>query len=150
MGKNVRLINIYIKIHNKKNLTLDDLKFLAKYDRECFEKTCKNVLYNLPETKPVLQPAGKEAATEADVREAGTSLPAVRKLNPYEMRDQVETVLARLQKLESDELMVQNVNAEQVKDLIGSLYMEMLFPHNDVDQYFDMQDIDTSTFNAKA
>lgn len=148
MEKNVRLINIYIKIHNKKNLTMDDLAFLAKYDRECFEKTCKNVLYNMPETKPVMQASAQTPKAPAAAQE----LPAVLKKKPYDMRDQVETVLARLKKLEAnpDVLMVQNVNAEKVKNLIGNLYMEMLFPHNDVDQYFDMQDVSTPTFNAKA
>ncbi len=39
MDKNVRLADIYIKIYNKRPLTLEDLTFLAKFDRECFEKT---------------------------------------------------------------------------------------------------------------
>lgn len=56
MGKDTRLVNIYIKIHNKRNLTIEDLNYLFKYDPECFEKTCKNVVYNVPDAKEVLQP----------------------------------------------------------------------------------------------
>ena len=50
MGEDTRLVNIYLKIHNKQPLFLDDLRYLAKYDPECFEKTCRNVVYNIPET----------------------------------------------------------------------------------------------------
>ena len=46
--ENHRLINIYIKIHNKKNITMDDLRYLAQYDPECFRKTFANVVYNIP------------------------------------------------------------------------------------------------------
>ena len=56
MGKDTRLVNIYIKIHNKRTLTMEDLKYLSKYDPECFEKTCKNIVYKMPEAKEVLQP----------------------------------------------------------------------------------------------
>ena len=56
MEKNIRLADIYIKIYNKRPLTLEDLTFLAKYDRECFEKTCQNLFYNIPEAKELLQP----------------------------------------------------------------------------------------------
>ena len=56
MGEDTRLVNIYLKIHNKQQLFLDDLRYLAKYDPECFEKTCKNVVYNFPEAKPVMEP----------------------------------------------------------------------------------------------
>ena len=64
MGKNARLVNIYIKIHNKHTLTLEDLKYLSKYDPECFEKTCKNIVYKIPETKEILQPIKEEQTTE--------------------------------------------------------------------------------------
>ena len=49
MQKDTYLINIYLKIHNKKVITLDDLSYLAEHDPECFEKTCKNVVYNRSE-----------------------------------------------------------------------------------------------------
>ena len=48
MGKDTRLVNIYLKIHHKQPLTMDDLAYLAEYAPECFEKTCKNVVYNIP------------------------------------------------------------------------------------------------------
>ena len=63
MDKNVRLADIYIKIYNKRPLTLEDLTFLAKFDRECFEKTCQNLFYNLPEAKEFLAPELPDAAS---------------------------------------------------------------------------------------
>ncbi len=56
MEKDTRLINIYLKIHHKRSLTISDLSYLAQYDPECFKKTCKNVVYNIPETKPIMSP----------------------------------------------------------------------------------------------
>ena len=64
MGKDMRLVNIYLKIHNKKVITMDDLAYLAKYAPECFEKTCQNVVYNLPESKPVMETKEPEKAIE--------------------------------------------------------------------------------------
>ena len=57
MEKNVRLADIYVKIYNKQPLFMEDLAFLAKYDKECFEKTCRNLIYNIPEAKELLEPA---------------------------------------------------------------------------------------------
>ena len=54
MEKNTRLLNIYLKIHQKRDLSWDDLEYLAEIDPECFEKTCKNVVYNIPQAKPVI------------------------------------------------------------------------------------------------
>ena len=51
MGKNARLADIYIKIYNKKPLMWEDMKFLAVYDPECFEKTCKNLIFKLHSDK---------------------------------------------------------------------------------------------------
>ena len=56
MAKDPRLLNIYLKIHNKRSLTMDDLQYLAIYSPECFEKTCKNVVYNFPNAKPIMEP----------------------------------------------------------------------------------------------
>ena len=50
MDKKARLINIYLKINQKRDLSWEDLEYLAIYDPECFEKTCKNVVYNIPQT----------------------------------------------------------------------------------------------------
>lgn len=69
MGKDTHLVNIYLKIHNKKTLTMDDLAYLAEYAPECFEKTCKNVVYNIPEAKPVMEPEEPAAAGQKEDRE---------------------------------------------------------------------------------
>jgi len=55
MARNIRLASIYVKIHNKKTLTVDDLAFLAMFDPECFRKTCKNLVYNLPKTEVLME-----------------------------------------------------------------------------------------------
>ena len=33
---------------------MEDLQYLAQYDPECFRKTCKNVVYNMPQTKEII------------------------------------------------------------------------------------------------
>ena len=127
VGKDTRLVNIYVKIHNKKNLTLDDMRYLAEYDPVCFEKTCKNIVYNIPEAKPVMEP----------------KLPAVVKTTskpePVE-RQGIDVILDNLKRLEIDEFPVANLDAEQVMALLGNLYMEMLFPHNDIDTFMSVEE----------
>ena len=66
MGKDTRLVNIYIKIHNKRDLTIEDLNYLAKYDPECFEKTCKNVVYNVPDAQQILRPQADHTTKGAE------------------------------------------------------------------------------------
>ncbi len=68
MAKDTRLINIYLKIHNKRTLTMDDLGYLAKYDPECFEKTCKNIVYKIPEIKSIMEPDTSEILEYARLR----------------------------------------------------------------------------------
>lgn len=164
MGKNVRLADIYIKIYNKKPLTMDDLAFLAKYDRECFEKTCHNLIFNEPETKKLMQPEHKsevhnpEAPVEQGAKEQTTKptkTEAVKeetvKASVESGEDKVNLLLKNLKKLEQNEIGIQKLEADHVKNLLGSLYMEMLFPHNDRDRYFHMESEDEqSTFNKKA
>lgn len=122
MEKNIRLVNIYLKIHNKRLLTMDDLSYLAKYDPECFEKTCKNVVYNIPSSKPVVEPR--------------VTLPANTE-QKTEMTDRqfVELVLQNLRRLEANEFPVADVDVDEVKSLLGSLYMELLYPHNDKETF---------------
>ena len=98
---NTRLINIYIKIHNKKNITLDDLRYLAQYDPECFRKTCANVVYNIPETKVVMQNAESEQTTE-------TTMEA--KELPQEEFD-VLAVLDNLKQMDADEAFYKDIDA---------------------------------------
>ncbi len=138
---NTRLINIYIKIHNKKNITLDDLRYLAQYDPECFRKTCANVVYNIPETKVVMQNAESEQTTE-------TTMEA--KELPQEEFD-VLAVLDNLKQMDADEAFYKDIDAKRVKNLLGNLFMELLFPHND-QETFIYEDVgeDDPTFDMKA
>lgn len=149
MGKNARLADIYIKIYNKKPLMWEDMKFLAVYDPECFEKTCKNLIFNIPETEKLMQ---SEAEQESDVEMSRIpeTLPALPKNPVLSDRDRIEILLENLKKMERDEFGVQEVSVEKVKNLLGNLYMEMLFPHNDRDKYFQFENHDSSIFNEKA
>ncbi len=141
MGKDTRLVNIYIKIHNKWTLTVEDLKYLSKYDPECFEKTCRNIVYKLPETKEILQPKAKE--------EKQPPKPPIFEKIPTD-KQRIEEVLANLKQMELKELPVDDVRADEVKELLGNLYMELLFPHNDRERFFRMEDHEElSTFNKK-
>lgn len=138
MGKDTRLVNIYLKIHHKKVLTMDDLAYLAEYDPECFVKTCQNVVYNIPEAKPIMEPAVPEVLYDKSRQEPSD-------------RQRIESVLERLRSLEMNDLPNINVDDETVKSLLGNLYMEMLFPHNDQQAFMSMLDNrDASTFDRKA
>lgn len=137
MKKDTYLINIYLKIHNKKPLTMDDLRYLAEYAPECFEKTCKNVVYNIPETKPIMEPIASKA-------------PDTTFEPPPSDRQSIEKVLTNLKHLEANSFPIANIDTEEVKSLLGNLYMELLFPHNDQDTFFNMSnDKITSSFDRK-
>lgn len=125
MGKDTHLVNIYLKIHNKQTLTMDDLAYLAKYSPECFEKTCKNVVYNKPETKKIMEPS-----LPAVIKQANT-------LEEYNMQN-IKKVLENIRRLETADFPVTNVEADGVKNLLGNLYMELMFPHNDKDIFMNM------------
>lgn len=188
MNRKEQLANIYIKIYNKRSLTMEDLTFLAKFDPECFAKTCQNLVYNIPETKELLKPeqkqeeqpgslkeqktegkpehpvqqntqeaartaaetetsAGKKEATVAEEEtSAGERETTVPKDSVYKEEERatglakVEFLLKNLKKMEMRELPVKEVSMERVRDLLGSLYMEMLFPHNDRTRYFEMEE----------
>ena len=46
---------------------------------------------------------------------------------------------------------VVDIDAERVKDLLGNLYMELLFPHNDNYPFMDMTDhIHVPSFDKRA
>ena len=119
MGKNARLADIYIKIYNKKPLMWEDMKFLAVYDPECFEKTCKNLIYNIPETKKLMHPLPDTRALPVQ-REPGTSLlplyqkpevlPALPKNPVLSEKDRIGVLLENLKKMERDEFGVQEVS----------------------------------------
>lgn len=137
MEKDTRLINIYLKIHHKRALTIDDLRYLAEYDPECFEKACKNVVYNIPETKPIM---------EADAPE-----PLKKKPEPEPSdRQNIDMILENLKRLEINDFPVADIDTDKVKSLLGDLYMEFLFPHNDKYTFIDMEDSgNTSSFDKK-
>ncbi|MBD5495508.1 MAG: hypothetical protein HDR12_14395 [Lachnospiraceae bacterium] len=148
MGKDTSLINIYLKIHNKKPLTMDDLRYLAEYDPECFEKTCKNVVYNIPEVKPIMEPEISESIKNELV------LKPLR--NEFEAEvvewQGIEKILENLKRLEISDIPISDVDADKVKNLLGNLYMELLFPHNDKYTFVNMADEEgnTSSFDIKA
>ena len=139
--KDNRLINIYIKIYNKKNITMDDLRYLAKYDPDCFRKTCENVVYNIPESKEIMQPAESAPAEEVTTTETAQ---ASEEFNVF-------AVLENLKNMDADETFYKNVDAKRVKNLLGNLFMELLFPHNDKETfiYEDVSE-DDPTFDMKA
>lgn len=137
MGKDTRLINIYLKIHNKKTITMDDLKYLAEHDPECFEKTCKNVVYNIPEVKPIMEPDVSEALSDE------------LKPEPSDWQN-IGKILENLKRLEFNDYPVANVDADQIKSLLGNLYMELLFPHNDKYTFINVADNDNkASFDKK-
>lgn len=169
MEKDTRLINIYLKIHHKRALTIEDLNYLAQYDPECFEKTCKNVVYNIPETKPIMLPEiteeirknrrnVKRGISQKDVRELETE-PTQKNVNKLEAEVQAETpewqniekVLENLKHLEMEEFPITDIDADKVKSLLGNLYMELLFPHNDDYPFMIMTaDATEPTFDKRA
>ena len=137
MGKDTHLVNIYLKIHNKQTLTMDDLRYLAQYSPECFEKTCKNVVYNIPEPKTIME------ATDSKTLEVET------RPEPAEQQN-IEQILENIKRLETNEFPVSSVDADEVKSLLGNLYMELLFPHSDKDTFFNMANNgDSSSFDKR-
>lgn len=193
MEKDTRLINIYLKIHHKRALTIDDLNYLAQYDPECFKKTCKNVVYNIPETKPIMIPDALkpgqrkgqdpgQGLSQMDGRnpkrdpfqrgkaDQGTGLPegdeadqvtgSLRKgetnsvlTGTTESSDwqDIKKVLENLRHLEMHDFPVADIDADRVKDLLGNLYMELLFPHNDDYPFMNMMDqLNEPTFDKRA
>lgn len=138
MGKDIRLVNIYLKIHHKRTLTLDDLRYLAEYDPECFVKTCKNVVYNIPETKPIMKPPVSQTPND----EARPELSE---------RQRIEKILENLKRLEKNNFPAAGIDTDRVKSLLGNLYMELLFPHNDKDTFISMTGNENgSLFDKKA
>mgnify|MGYP003305229516 CR=1 FL=1 len=142
MEQNTELINIYLKIHQKRDLTLDDLRYLAYYDRECFEKTCKNVVYNIPQAKPIV------------LQEEAPQLPAPigkTENKNMDMKYTIDQIIDNLRYMEAKQIPVADFDVERVKNLLGNLYMELLFPHNDRDSFFSVEEEDRGMrFDKKA
>ena len=163
MAEDTRLVNIYLKIHNKQPLFIDDLRYLAKYDPECFEKTCKNVVYNIPETRPIMEPVvdtkewteqrGVYAFEQKQNSKEGQFFDKTvsENITKAEERAGIEAILENLKRLEKSELPVSDMDAEKVKNLLGNLFMEQIFPHNDRDTFMELQPgRKTSFFDKKA
>lgn len=142
MEKDNRLINIYIKIHNKKTITLDDLQYLAYYDPECFRKTCKNVVYNIPEAEVVMEPMQETEANETVFEKSEVEIAGF----------DAQAILDNLRLLEADSSIHAEVDAVRVKNLLGNLFMELLFPHDDKEAFIGAveEEIVSPTFDMKA
>lgn len=153
--KDLKLVNIYIKIHNKKVLTLDDLAYLAKYNPECFKKTCDNLLYKIPEAKPIVKPDDTPPAPKSVPVAAEAPKQSIFELTTDERMKIEHTIIQffdGMKGLEAGEIdALQNVDARHVKELMGELFMENQFPHNDRDKYYDFTAANPSGgFNVKA
>lgn len=130
--ENHRLINIYIKIHNKKNITMDDLRYLAQYDPECFRKTCANVVYNIPETKEVMDGAVISDSLLAETLQTDSEeTKAIDETKEFDL----QAILENIKKMEDGNVFYKNVDSKRVKNLLGNLFMELLFPHNGKDAF---------------
>ncbi len=117
---------------------MDDLAYLAEYDPECFVKTCKNVVYNIPETKTIMEPAALEGSKDEQKQEH------------FDWQS-IKKTLENIKHMEINNSPVANIDTEKVKSLLGNLYMELLFPHNDKDAFMNMADNgNSSKFDQKA
>lgn len=162
MEKDTRLINIYLKIHNKRPITVDDLRYLAEHDPECFEKTCKNVVYNLPQSRPLVDPdsekpkavsAGISGAGNIGEETVGTQFDAAADEYVWDVPSKfnARAVIKNLKRAEIGDTLFSGVDLEQVKELLGNLYMELLFPHNDEEEsFFDLMSEEIPRFDSKA
>ena len=143
MDKKTRLLNIYVKINQKRDLSWEDLEYLALYDPECFEKTCKNVVYNIPQAKPIiLQEKEKEEK----------QLPAIKTdMQKMENKFSVRQALNNLKNMEATQVPFADFDVDRVKNLLGNLYMELLFPHNNMESFFYIEEEERgSKFDRKA
>lgn len=143
MEKKTRLLNIYLKINQKRDLSWDDLEYLALFDPECFEKTCKNVVYNIPQAKPVILQTEEKEEKQLPVPVTDTQ----RRDNRFS----IEQALKNLRRMERKQIPIAEFDVERVKSLLGNLYMELLFPHNDQDSFFGPTEEERGTrFDKKA
>ena len=143
MEKKTRLLNIYLKIHQKRELSWEDLEYLARFDPECFKKTCENVVYNIPKSKPVI--FQKETQNEKKVS------PKNEANLQKEDQPSIDLLLKNLKNMELEQYPVGDFDVERVKNLLGNLYMEHFFPHTDTESFFNvMAEERGSVFDKKA
>ena len=139
MGKDPKLLKIYNKIHRKLPLTLDDLRYLADYAPECFEKTCNNLVHNMPEAKSIIE-----------VKEPTPSQPNKLTKPASTPQYNIDYIIDNIIKLEANELPLVNIDADNVKNLLGSLYMELLISQNKKDATANVQhNGNTSLFDTR-
>lgn len=137
MDQKTELLNIYLKIHQKRDLSWEDLVYLARFDKECFEKTCKNVVYNVPQAKPImLQPQVKTMEEIRTASEKECKTESSQEIMQEEKEFSIEHILENLRHMEAGQLPIADFDADRVKNLLGNLYMELLFPHNDNDSFY--------------
>ena len=122
MGNDPVLTKIYNKIHKKMPLTFDDLRYLSDYAPECFEKTCNKIVNKMPETKPIIQ-------AESQKTPATTKVASSNDVPQYN----IDYIIDNITRLEANELPLVNVDANKVKNLLGSLYMELLVAQKEKD-----------------
>ncbi|MCM1089347.1 MAG: hypothetical protein NC092_07950 [Butyrivibrio sp.] len=155
--KDMQLVNIYIKIHNKKPLLMDDLAYLAKYNPECFKKTCDNLIYNIPEAKMLVEsaddaPKPEPVPEQNALEETGIDLFRISEEERAQMEASIAQFLENLKGMEVGEVdTLQSVDVARVKDLVGNLYMEKMFPHSGMPEYFEIHKQEAEpTFNVRA
>lgn len=139
MARNSRLADIYVKLSNKRPITLGDLEFLEKCDYECFEKTCKNLVYKDPEMKQLMQKKNINSKQQQEMDKQVISEEMVQEEEISE-QEKIANLLENLRKMEGYEFGVQKTKADNVKQLLGSLYMELMFPHNDKEKTLLMKE----------
>lgn len=140
-AKDLKLVNIYIKIHNKKVLTFDDLAYLARFNPECFKKTCDNLLYKIPDAKSLAESASEQTAHDRIPAVAAAHESNVIELTADE-RLQIENLIIQffdgMKGLESGEIdTLQNIDASHVRELMGDLLVDDPAPRKGRDMYFD-------------
>ncbi len=65
-------------------------------------------------------------------------------------RQHIEMILDNLKRMEADDFPIADIDADRVKRLLGNLYMELLFPHDDEYTFIDMADDgEKSSFDQK-
>ena len=105
------------------------------------------MIYNIPETKPIMEP--QKTPSAARMQET-TETPVIETVRESTEKYNIDEILENLKRLEYAEFPVADVDAEKVKNLLGNLYMELLFPHNDKESFMDMMPgKTTSIFDKK-
>ena len=55
-------------------------------------------------------------------------------------RQNIEKILRNLEHLEVNDFPAADIDTDRIKSLLGNLYMELLFPHNDRDMFFSLEE----------